>query len=175
MGLVSGSIELNANFQDVVSSGFVTAQTLLAQLQSPAIVGAKLQYTSGTGALQADGLYYKPIALVAGTPQTLDLTALTGIGGEALTVNRVREFLLFNPDTHDVLASQGASNGWAPLGAAANPQPARANNGLLRISDPNSTGAATGNVVTSTSKTVKLDPGANPITVYLLILTGSVA
>jgi hypothetical protein len=175
MGLVSGSIELNVNLTDFVTAGFVNGQTLSALLQSPAIPGAKLQYTSGTGALQADGLYFKPIALAASTPQTIDLTALTGIGGESLTVNRVREFLLFNPDTHDVLASQGASNGWAPLGAAANPQPARANSGLLRISDPNSTGAAVGNVVTSTSKTVKLDPGANPITVYLLILTGSVA
>lgn len=178
MGLVSGTISLNVQLQDVVSSGYVNPQTLLAQLYSPGTPGASLSYTSGTGALQADGLYFAPIALVASTPQTFDLTALTGIGGESLTVNRVREWLLYNPDTtsgHDVGAYQGASNPWAVMPASANPLYARAGGGLARISDPNSTGGAVGNVVGGTSKTFKLDPGTHNVTVYLLILTSSVA
>jgi hypothetical protein len=166
-------------FTDFVSSGYVNAQTIAAKLSvAGGIQGCSLNYTQGTGALQADGLYFKPIALAASTPQTLDLTALTGIGGESLTVNRVRELILFNPDAaagHHVKLYQGATNPWAIAPASANPLWARANNGSARISDPNSTGSAVGNVVTSTSKTIVLDPGTNAVTVYLLLLTGSVA
>lgn len=180
MGLVNAANCIQQiEFTDFVSSGYVNGQTFNAKLSvGGGIQGCSLQYTSGTGALQADGLYFKPIALVASTPQTFDLTALTGIGGESLTVNRVREWILFNPDTtagHDVKAYQGASNPWAMMPASANPLWARANNGSARVSDPNSTGAAVGNVATSTSKTFVLDPGANNVTVYLFILTSSVA
>lgn len=176
MGVVSGSIELNVNLQDVVSSGYVNPVTFPAQLQSPAIPGMKLNYTSGTGALQLDGLYFKPITLT-GT-QTLDLSALTGIGGESITANRAREVILYNPDAtsgHDVKLYQGASNPWAPAPTSANPLIARAGGGMARISDPNGAGAGVGNVITGASKTIILDTGANAITFYLLIGTSSVA
>lgn len=165
-------------FSDFVSAGYVNPQTFWAKISAAGgISGASLAYTAGTGALQFDGLHFKPYTLAAATT-TIDLTALTGIGGESLTVNRAREVLGFNPDPtagHDVKFYQGASNGWAKAPLSANPLWAYANNGSFRLSDPNSTGGGNGAVITSTSKNVVLDPGANTVTIYLLVLTVSVA
>jgi hypothetical protein len=165
-------------FSDYVTSGYVNPQTLWAKISTAGgIPGASLPYTDGTGALQADSLYFKPIAL-AGAAQTINLQSLTGLDGEALVLARCREFVLFNPDGtagHDVKVYQGATNPWAIAPPSTAPWWARASNGSFRLSDPNSTGAGNGNVVTATSCEVTLDPGTNTVTVYLLVLGGSAA
>jgi hypothetical protein len=69
---------------------------------------------------------------------------------------------------------KGASNGWAPLPASTSPLYARANQGFVRISDPNSL-STNGNVVGSSSKNIVVDSGAHTTTALLLILGGSAA
>lgn len=178
MGQVSGTIELNVALQDYVTSGYANAVTFPAALSSPGFPGAKLTYTSGTGANQMDSLYWRPITLAASTPQTFNLQSIVGLGGESLVFARVRELILYNPTTTsgaDCKLYQGASNPWAIAPPSTAPLWARANGGLARISDPSSTGAGVGNVVTSTSCEITLDPGANAMTVYLLVGGGSAA
>lgn len=178
MGVTTATFTQNLSVQDIVSSGYVLPQTLAQALAAPGIAGATLSYANGTGALQFDGLVFEPVALVASTPQTFDLTALTGLGGESINAARVRELIVFNPDAtagHDVQVYKGATNGWSILPPSTSPLPARAVNGMVRVSDPNSTGSGNGNVTGGSSKTVTLDPGAHNVTVYFILLTGSVA
>lgn len=177
MGVVSGICSVSLSFTDYVTSGLITPETLTAVIASPAIAGALLSYTNGTGPLQIDGLYAGPLTLAAATT-TLDLTSLAGLGGESLDFARVRELILFNPDStpgHDVKIYQGTSNGRAQLPASSNPLYAREVNGSVRLSDPNSTGGGNGNVTGGSSKTITLDPGAHTVTVYLIVAGGSAA
>jgi hypothetical protein len=179
MGAVSGSVAMTATFSDYVTAGQISPQTLTQAIGAAGTPQAKVTYANGTGAGLCDLAYALPVALVASTPQTFDLTSgLTGIGGEALNFARVREFIVYNPDTtagHDVGVYHGASNGWAALPASGNPLYARAGGGSIRISDPQSTGGGNGNVTGGASKTFTVDPGSNNVTVYVLIAGGSVA
>jgi hypothetical protein len=175
VGTATATCTTNISVQDIVSTGYVVPQTFAQALASPTIAGASITYANGTGAGQIDIAYFKPITLAASTPQTFDLTSLTGLGGESVNFARVREWVLYNPDTHDCSAYKGASNGWAILPASTNPAWARAAGGMARISDPQSAGSGVGNVTSGTSKTFTVDPGSNAMTVYLILLGGSAA
>jgi hypothetical protein len=172
---VTGSVIRNFNFSLFLSSGFVQPQTINASLNPTGATLATVTYTAGTGSLQGDTIYVKPLTLAAATT-TIDLTSLTDQESNALNFARIREGVAFNPDVHDCKVYMGASNGWAPVGAtSSSPSWARANNGLWNVSDPTSTGGGVGNVVGGSSKTVTFDPGANTITIYILFFGSSVA
>ena len=170
MGVVTGTCTVSLSFSDFVTAGYVNGETLTALLAAPGTPGATLSYTYGQGALQVDAIAYLPVFLNQGIKQTIDLSRLTGLGGEAVNFFRVREVVGFNPGGYDVQCYQGSPNGWAFAPDSSAPLYARANNGHFRISDPNSVGVGIGNVVTITSKTIVLDPGqGGPVTVYLLL------
>ena len=122
-------------------------------------------------------MYAKPLTL-SGATTTVDFTSVTDLGAGSIAFARSRVFMVFNPDTtstHDVKVYQGASNGWAVLGTSTNPNWARNNGGFLLLVDPVSTGAGNGNVITSSSKNVVFDPGANTVTILVINAGGSVA
>jgi hypothetical protein len=77
-------------------------------------------------------------------------------------------------DGQNVTLSGGASNPWTGILSATGTLivfPSTVNNqGILFLSAPNTTAA----VVSGTSKTLKLDPGANTITVNIEITGASV-
>jgi hypothetical protein len=176
-GTVSGSLVVTATFAEFITAGVINPETLNAALSALGIVGGTLQFNNGTATGLIDTLYAKPLVLAA-TPTTVDFTAVTDPGNASVSFARSRFFMVFNPDPtagHDVKVSQGASNGWAQLGVAANSQIARAGGGFFILVDPVSTGAGNGNVISSTSKTVLFDPGANTVTVYCINAGGSVA
>jgi hypothetical protein len=176
-GIVTGSVTMTVSFSEFVTAGVITPETLSAVLGALGLTAGALNFTNGTGSGQVDTIYAKPLVLAAATT-TVDLTSVTDLGLASVSFARSRLFMVFNPDivsTHDVKVSQGASNGWAPLGVAANSQWARNNGGFLLLVDPVSTGAGNGNVITSTSKTVLFDPGANTVTVFVICAGGSVA
>jgi hypothetical protein len=177
-GVVTGSVTITATFAEFITAGVLNPQTLNETLTALGLAAGTLNFNNGTAAGLIDTLYAQPLALAASTPQTVDFTSVTDPGGASVTFARSRLFFVFNPNAtagHDVKVSQGASNGWAPLGVAANPQWARANGGFILMVDPLSTGAGNGNVITSTSKTVLFDPGALTTTVYVLMAGGSAA
>jgi hypothetical protein len=177
MGVVTGTAKHDWQFQQAVSSGLITPETLAAQIVAPAVPGATLNYTNGTNALQVDQLYGKAITLNA-TNSTIDLTSLPLIDGTTAAGGRVRELILFNPDAnaaHLVKLYAGASNGASFLPPVASYLSVPGNNGSVRLSDPNSTGAGNGFYVDNTHKNLVVDTGSNNVTFYLAMGLSSLA
>ncbi len=178
-GAVTGSLSLNLTWSEFITSGQITPQTLGGFLSAQGLLppSQALTFTNGTGSLQWDVVYAKPLLLSA-TPTTVDWTSVTDPGGGPIAFARSRVFMVFNPAGtagYDCGVYHGATNPWAPLPTSANPLYARYGGGFVLIVDPLSTGSGNGNVVTSTSKTTVFDPGANTITVYVIQAGGSVA
>jgi hypothetical protein len=177
--IVTGASNLFASFNDLVTAGRVSPESI------PTVLSQHIDWSNGTGPGQIDLLHSKPYALVAATPQTLDLTSgLLGPAGaaEALVYARVRQVWASVPDavlTHILLLGPGASNGWTPLGGVIAVFPGLSASGgvnwVLLYNDPYSTGAGVGGVVGASSKTLKLDPGAFSFTANLVITGTTVA
>ena len=133
--------------------------------------------TSGTGVDQADLKYTKTLSLAA-TPTTLDLTALTDVAGNAVNFARVKSVTIRNKDTtdgHTVLCGNAAATQWTGFVSSATATwtvfPSSSNNdGFFVFTAPNTTAAA----VSGSSKSLKLDPGANTISVDIEIVGASV-
>ncbi len=176
-GIVTGGISLSVSFQEYITSGLITPETLSAALGALGQAAGDLTFTYGTGSNQVDLLYAKPLVLAA-TTTTVDFTSVTDLGGGSIVFARSRLFFVYNPDAtagHDVGVYHGASNGWAQLPASTNPLYARNNGGFVLLVDPVSTGGGNGNVITGSSKNVVLDPSANTITVFVIMAGGSAA
>ena len=160
-GVVTGTIQLAAAFQEYVSSGVVNPNTIPAALGALGLAAGNLVFNNGTASGQVDTLYCKPLTL-SGTPTTVDFTSVTDPGNASVSFARSRVFFAFNPSVtagYDLGVYHGASNGWAQLPASTNPLYARYGGGFIMLTDYTSTGAGNGNVITSTSKTVTFDPG----------------
>jgi len=153
------------------------ASTVVADFAAITSVARVSMYSAGTGPNQYDTTYGNSIKL-AGAPMTLDLTNLTNADLSTTTFARVREYFFLDPDnapTHVVKHYAGAANGWAPLPPVANYQTVAAEGGIIYMSDPTTSGVGGGLVVTNTSKTITLDPGANTVTIFVFIVGTSVA
>ena len=170
--VVTGTVNMTANFTEASPSGALTSYSI------PANVLAGYTYTNGTATGQVDTIYAKTLTL-SGATTTLNLNSgLTDPAGNSVVFARVREFIITNTATtasYDVKVEAGASNGWAVLPPSTAPVYARYGGGSIRISDPTSTGGGNGNVVSSSSCNITLDPGANTVTVNILIVGGSAA
>jgi hypothetical protein len=175
--VVTGAVTFTSSFGVFQSTGFIVPQWIYGTLIAAGTNAATLTYSNGTASGQVDTLHCKPYVLAAATT-TIDLTSLLDPAGNSIDFARVREFQVYNPAAtagYDVQVYAGATNGWAQLGPSTSPQYARAIGGLVRLSDPQSTGSGNGNIVSGTSKTVTFNPGSNTITIYVLIAGGSVA
>lgn len=131
-------------------------------------------YANGTIALGVDQLYAKILTLVASTPQTLDLTTLTDPWGGTVNFARVRSIVLKNTGAAPVTVGAAATNAWVgPLGTTTSTLviPAGA---IVCLDDPNSLSTA-GWVVSGTSKSFKVDPGASAGTLEVIFAGGSAA
>lgn len=170
--VVSGTATTNLSFQESVTTGVLATQNI------PLPITQTISYTNGTGAKAVDTIFGKQVALVASTPQTFDLSNLVDPAGNTVNFARVRVFAVqvvtttanFNCNVY-----KGASNGWSLLPASTGPITVPANGGIFVIQDPNSTGGGSGYVTGGTSKTFTLDPGANAVTVNLIVVGGSSA
>lgn len=166
MGVVKGSTQLAAVFNELISTGVITPQNI------PASLPLTTQYANGTGAAEVDTIYAKQLSLVASTPQTLDLTSLTDLAGNSINFARVRELIVQVVDTtlgHDVILGDAASNAFSAFWGATGTETVYAGS-YSHKSDPNSTGSGHGAVVDSTHKSLKIDPGSNSVVVNILIV-----
>lgn len=162
MATIQGNINVTETFKQTTTSVFGGTQVKYGADQQRQ-TGISSGGTAGA-ADQADVIYTDQITLASSTPQTLDLTALTG-GMEPGTKSfaRVRLITITNLNTTDankVTVGPGASNGWDGPGGATWQIYIRASTANSQIpfvlGSPNTTGM----VVDSTHKTLKLDPGA---------------
>jgi hypothetical protein len=160
---VQGTVLFTVNLGQA-ATGALSPYTIPAQVQ------LSTNYASGVGPGQVDTLYARSLVL-AGAPVTVDFAAVNDVSGAPVSFARIREFVAYVTDpaaTHVVNVYAGASNGWSVVPPSTSPLPARPGGGLVRVADPQSTGAGAGNVVTATSRTVTFDPGANTVTVYVM-------
>ena len=178
MAVVTGNLNINAAFSQTVSSGVIGSYSVPANLQ------LSQQFANGTGSGQVDLCYAAKLSL-AGSATTLDLTSITDVSGATVNFARVRLIVVQNLATtagYTVTVGAAATNAWTGfLGTTTSTlvlQPnvgATANQSLWLAIDSFSTGASTGAYVDSTHKSLKLDPGANTISVNVLILGCSAA
>jgi hypothetical protein len=141
-----------------------------------------IQYVNGTGmAFGVDQLYAATLTFVASTAQTFhfETSTLQDPFNNNISMLRIRELIVLNTSPTigwDLSVAQAASNGiaWLPVVANAPPQ-ARANGGMVRISDPQTFGAAVGNFITATTDGLVLTPTAHAVTAVILCLGCSVA
>ena len=164
MAVVAGTAALTSGFNQTVSTGVVTTQTI------PASVSLTTQYANGTAAGKVDLIHARQYTL-AGSPTTLDLTNLLDLSGAAASFARVRELVVqvvTATGGFDLTLGNAASNAWAAFWGATGTDKVFA--GTIRyFTDPTSVGSGVGAVVTGSSKNLKLDPGANTIVVNLII------
>lgn len=177
------NLNLNISLSQVISSGVITGYNV------PAALTMLMNFGGGTAAGKADTVHAKLYTLAA-TPTTIDLTSLLDLSGASVTFARVRLLAAWVTTLtagYLVTMSPGASNGLAALtGASGAPiipagfqyTDVNANvstiPGLLLFQDWASVGS-NGFVVDSTHKTLKFDPGANTVSMGLLIIGGSAA
>jgi hypothetical protein len=164
MAVVTGTSQANIGFNQAISTGVVSAQTLQAGLTF------STAYTNGTGAGAIDCIYAKQLTL-AGSATTLDLQALVDLAGTSQVLLRVREIIVQVVTTtvdFDVTLGNAASNSWAPIWGATGTHVVKAG-GRFQNADPNTVGSGKGYVVSGTSKSLKLDPGANTVVVNVII------
>jgi hypothetical protein len=128
-------------------------------------------YATGTGANQVDGIHCKTYSLVA-TSTTLDLTAMTDPNGASITctTGRVREFILQNTSAFPIILGAAAATQWTGMisALAASGTVTVPPNGILHFSDPTTVGAS-GALVSASSKSLKIDAGANTVSFNLTI------
>jgi hypothetical protein len=141
-----------------------------------------IQYVNGTGvAYGVDQIYGATLTFVASTAQTFhfETATLTDVFGNTIAMLRIRELIVLNTSPTigwDLSVAQAASNGIAWLPVVANAPPvARGQGGMIRISDPQTFGAAAGNFITATTDGLVLTPTAHAVTATLLCLGCSVA
>ena len=171
---VSGSVGLVSGFTEVISTG------VISNLNLPANLNLQYTYGNGTSAGNVDLIYAKSLSLAAAAT-TLDLTSLTDLNGGAVNFARIREMQIVNLATtaaYTLTIGAAASNQWTtgPLGTAtatAILQPSvgqTTGSCMLHWCDPFTTGASTGGYVDSTHKLLKLDPGSNTLSCYVLLV-----
>lgn len=169
----SGNSNCNFGFSEIITTGVINS------LKLDAAINQNIAYGNGTAAGMIDLLYGKVLSL-AGSATTLDLTSLTDLNGAAINFARVRELIIVNQAVtaaFTVTVGAAASNAWStgPLGTSTSTSILQPSVGqtvglsMLRWSDPFTTGATTGGYVDSTHKALKLDPGANTISVAIII------
>lgn len=165
MATIGGTSQLSAGFNQTVTSGVITSQTI------PASISLTTQYKNGTGAGSVDLIYAKQLTLAA-TPTTLDLSSLTDLAGGSVNFARIREMAIQVVDTattHIVTLGDAASNAFSAFWGATGTDIVFA--GSIRyFTDPTSVGAGVGAIVDSTHKNFKMDPGANTVVINILIV-----
>jgi hypothetical protein len=175
MSNVTGSATVNAAFQQIPTTGFMATENPVPVLPIGMSLNTNFQ-TNGTAANQIQlgtGIH---LSLVASTPQTIDLTALTDLQGNAFSLAAVRYLAIRNNSTTDTqnLTVGGAATPFVGFWSSTvtiwpsttGSGSANQNSGYEVFQAPNTTGAP----VTGGSKLLKFDPGANAFTVDIIVM-----
>ncbi len=168
---ISGQITCNLN---LVNTYPATSGSFVESIN---IGGVALQIAGGTGVNQCNEMWCSTLSLAA-SPTTLNLLSLTGIGSRTVTFSAVKVLYIVNNDsvsTHSVAVGNGASTPWyAPFDASTDivtlpggASGATATSGGTPLLLCNLTAA--GWTVDSGHGLLMLDPGANTVSVTILI------
>lgn len=164
MASVSGNTIAKASYTQAISAGLVSGYAI------PVEATLTRPYGNGTGAYQTDLLHAKQYVLVASTPQTLDLTAVTDPAGGAVNFARVREVVVQNLGAYPVTLGAAAATPWTGLLGTGTSTLIVPPGASVVIGDPFSAGGTAGMLVGPTSKSLKIDPGANAGLINLVLV-----
>jgi len=175
---VTGALNFTPSFNQTGVFGALSSFT--SQQQLPSFTTVQYQNTTTGTALFVDQLYAATLTFVASTAQTFHFNnaSLLDPFGNTLAMLRIRELIILNTSLTagwDLSVAQAASNGvtWLPV-VANGPPHAYANGGLLRLSDPNSSGAGVGQVISGSTDGIVLTPTAHAVTAVILALGASI-
>lgn len=131
-----------------------------------------VEYSFGTGAAQVNAMYVNQISLVTSTPQTLDLTALTGGQGDT-SFSKLKCIAIYNNETagtnKPVILGNGTNPFVGPFGAGSHTLAIPAGCGFI-IYTKETAGWAVAN---GSTDGFKLDPGANNVSVTIALVGNS--
>jgi hypothetical protein len=172
MSIVAGTNTINIAITQAGGLGIAPATGILPA----AVLSLPSSFQSGSLADQFALIHAKTYAFAASTPIILDLTALLDVLGNSISFAAVR-FLAYRIQSTNaayVLTFGGAGanewNGLLTSGSKIVWQPSTAANaGFSIIQAPSLAGMP----VTSASKLLKLDPGANAVGNVDLVIAGS--
>jgi hypothetical protein len=165
---VAGEIRstINLTLTDATS---LAAAGALNQIQLPTGLGG-LAITPGTGNGQCNEMWAGSLSLLVSTPQTIDLTALTGEFGRTVVFTRIKVLWVFNATTsytNVVTMGNASTNIWHPgYSSSTATEPiygGTTSAGLLK------TFLGAGWTVSGSAKSLKFDPGANAQTIRVFL------
>lgn len=178
MANVTGSAQVNASFNQIITSGVVQALNLAAPVYRLA------NYTTtGSGASQVNTIYARQLTLSAAAT-TVDFLSAPDLNGSSTSFARIRELIVQNLGSADIRVYANSTSGvnWLPAGSASALFARAANSassglgGVIQISDPLTVGSGSGNVITASGSKIVFDPGAASTTVNVIVVgTNSVS
>jgi hypothetical protein len=164
---IKGGVQPAFGFIQTPATGFLSGVPL------PINLAVGVNYGNGTTVDNADLVAVKTFTFVASTPQTIDLTAMTDVQGNAVAFAKVVLVAVRMEGTADastLTLSPNGTSGWAALTSAnlilhaattANP-----NGSFLLMATP----ALTGWAVDSTHKALDFTPSAHAFTATLVVV-----
>jgi hypothetical protein len=167
MATVKNNSQISIGFTQDFTFGIGQVQTL-----APPFLLRSIFNVSGTLADQCNKLHVKQYALVASTPQVIDLQSLLDVSGATVSLGAVRFLAIRNNATTDgwvLLVGAAGSNEWDGIVSASGTltvyPSSTINDGFAAFQVPNTTGSA----VDSTHHLLKLDPGTHSFTADVVI------
>ena len=171
----SGSVNLNVNFTEVITSGVIVSQNL------PSAVNQAISYGNGTSAGNVDLIYGKQLTLSA-SPTIVDFTSVADLSGTTQNFARIRELVVQNLSSFTLKIYANSTSGvtWLPAGSANAIQlfgygtsVTSTSYPTFRLADPVTVGATSGMYVTASSSKIVFDPGANTMSINVMAAGGS--
>jgi hypothetical protein len=173
MAVTGGEVFLRVQVYQTLSD-LPVSQNLIQSLNQT------ISWGNGSGAEQYNLLHVKKYSL-AGSTQSIDLTAIVDLSGATVNMARVRAMAFVNLATtsgHNLTVDTTVSNGFKGFnGASGSKRIVYASLSTTKpfynadvVVDPYSVGGSVGAVTSGTSKVITLDPGANTFTVWAFIL-----
>jgi len=162
---VTSDITITINVQDTVTTNTIAAGGDLISYQE-----AVTTYY-GAATLPVIGLQWSSaLTFLAATPQTFDLTNLTGPRGSTVTFAKIKGIYIYNQATtsgYTLTFGAPGTNGWyAPFDAITDTYAIPMNSRYLLENADTSTGWT----VDGTHKIIKLNPGSNALTARIIII-----
>jgi hypothetical protein len=151
MSTVTADITVSVNVQDTSTSGTIASGGLTVNVNET----AKLNYNATNPNTNITKEWSGVLTPAVSTPTTLDLTALTGPLGSAVSFASVVAIYVYNTSAHPIGVGNAGSNPFAP-GWSESTHVETVNAGSRWVKENNGTAWT----VDSTHKNLMFDPGA---------------
>jgi hypothetical protein len=160
MSTVTADVTVTVNVQDSTTGGTLASASTVNYQET-----AKINYNATSPNTSITKEWSGLLTLVASTPQSLDLTTLTGPYGSTVTFASVAGIYLYNNGAHSVLVGNSGTNDFLPgWSSATHVETINANSRWVKENN------GTAWTVDSTHKILKFDPSTTATTVRVIVI-----